>query len=424
MNTQPSRLRASTCGLLALVLLLSVLLPVAATAAPAASPCAPGAAYDQACDVDHDGDVDVMDIQLAAGHFNQSGNFNPSDNNHDHLGQTWTGSNTPLTISGTFNSWPDAYSPLVLINPGGYGVWVYEAGNAGVTVDEAGTHAMQVLSAGLDGVHVVSAGDDGINIETAGDDGFVVEEAGDVGVFVGSAGDDGVSVQSASNNGVRVASAGSAGVRVQQADGAGVYVAEADLSGVYANTIDANDEWGLYTPDKISGSNVTLSSLTVIAQVAGEQALSTGDVVAAVGVTEPLPDSIVPLALVRLADATTANGIVGVVEGRMALTAQPQHGDEEDAKPVMELRSAEGPAQPGDYVALTVLGVAQVKVQEGAAIQPGQRLTASDIAGRARALRTETLNGMIVSEGAPVIGTALAAPEPDKDTIPVFVTLR
>ncbi|MFZ2423742.1 MAG: hypothetical protein WA029_21625, partial [Anaerolineae bacterium] len=37
----------------------------------------------------------------------------------------------------------------------------------------------------------------------------------------------------------------------------------------------------------------------------------------------------------------------------------------------------------------------------------GQRLTAADLAGHARALRTRTLEVMIVSEGAPVIGTAL-----------------
>lgn len=44
-----------------------------ASARPAAGPCAPGVAYDAACDVDHDGDVDILDIQLAAGHWNQAG---------------------------------------------------------------------------------------------------------------------------------------------------------------------------------------------------------------------------------------------------------------------------------------------------------------------------------------------------------------
>lgn len=51
-------------------------LPVTASAAvPAAAPCTPGAVYNPSCDVDHDGDVDVLDIQLAAGHWNQFGVF-------------------------------------------------------------------------------------------------------------------------------------------------------------------------------------------------------------------------------------------------------------------------------------------------------------------------------------------------------------
>jgi hypothetical protein len=52
------------------------------------------------------------------------------------------------------------------------------------------------------------------------------------------------------------------------------------------------------------------------------------------------------------------------------------------------------------------------------------RLTASTVAGAARPLRSESLNGMTVSEGAPVLGIALAAPQADEQTIPVFVTLR
>lgn len=37
--------------------------------------CVPGETYDPACDVDHDGDVDIFDIQLAAGHWNQAGTY-------------------------------------------------------------------------------------------------------------------------------------------------------------------------------------------------------------------------------------------------------------------------------------------------------------------------------------------------------------
>jgi hypothetical protein len=73
-----------------LVLALALLLVAAVTAAgvtgaqeapqaPASTPCAPGAVYDPACDVDHDGDVDVLDIQLAAGHWNQAGTWTGGD---------------------------------------------------------------------------------------------------------------------------------------------------------------------------------------------------------------------------------------------------------------------------------------------------------------------------------------------------------
>ncbi len=59
--------------LLVVTLVSLAVVPVAA--APAVAPCTPGAAYNPACDVDHDGDVDILDVQLAAGHWNQSGAF-------------------------------------------------------------------------------------------------------------------------------------------------------------------------------------------------------------------------------------------------------------------------------------------------------------------------------------------------------------
>ena len=58
----------------ALVLLATV--SVAAASAPLASPCMPGGAYDPACDVDHNGTIDIFDIQLTAGHWAQTGTYN------------------------------------------------------------------------------------------------------------------------------------------------------------------------------------------------------------------------------------------------------------------------------------------------------------------------------------------------------------
>jgi hypothetical protein len=58
-------------SLLALVLLAAV----PAGAAPLADPCVAGQGYSPACDVDQDGDVDVLDIQLTAGRWGASGAY-------------------------------------------------------------------------------------------------------------------------------------------------------------------------------------------------------------------------------------------------------------------------------------------------------------------------------------------------------------
>ena len=367
-------------SLFALTLVLSVLLPGAATAAPTSSPlagpCATGAAYDSACDVDHDGDVDVMDVQLSAGHWNQAGTW-MSDNDHDHLGQTWTGNGNPLTIGGTY-SYPSA--PLVLNNSSGNGLRIGSVSGDGVFVNTAGN----------DGVFVGTADNDGVHVEVADDDGVYVWWATHYGLHVGNAGNDGLWVQAAS----------------------GV--------GAWANTTQASGQWGFYTPDKIRGSNVTLESLSLVAQVSGPDGLSAGDIVTAAGLADPLSGSTVHVPLVRLADGA-ATAVVGVVESRLALvehgvSAQPDEGEAQGEPSPPELRSTDGPAQPGDYVALTIYGAVQVKVQNGEVLLPGQRVTVG-ADGAARALGTITVQlaggegTADMTESAPTLGVVLEAPK-------------
>lgn len=43
--------------------------------APLAGPCAPGGSYDPVCDVNHDGVMDVLDVQLTAGRWGQTGTY-------------------------------------------------------------------------------------------------------------------------------------------------------------------------------------------------------------------------------------------------------------------------------------------------------------------------------------------------------------
>jgi hypothetical protein len=202
----------------------------------------------------------------------------------------------------------------------------------------------------------------------------------------------------------------------------GVYIPSPGVStyGLWSNTSNALGEWALYSVDNVQAGNVVASAYSLVTRVTGAAPLSPGDLVAVTGVTGAIPGGSTPLPLVVLADSLTNTGVIGVVKSRMVWEVAP--GKEQEGE--MSLHSADGPAQPGDYVSLIVYGVAQVKVSPGAQIAAGERLTASGLAGTARALQKQEVNGMLVTEGASVIGIALAAPVAGQDTIPVFVTLK
>ena len=129
------------------------------------APCTLGLTYDPACDVDHDGDVDIADIQLTAGHWNQAGAWT-SDNNHNHLGQMWSGSDNPLEIVGSFSTAGSA--ALILSTSAGDGLRINASQDDGVYVASAGARGLLVSSAGLDGVSVTEAGGDGVIVSRAG----------------------------------------------------------------------------------------------------------------------------------------------------------------------------------------------------------------------------------------------------------------
>lgn len=414
--------------LFALTVSLLVLALTSAAAAPLAGPCMPGGSYDPACDVDQDSDVDIFDIQLAASHWNQTGTW-VSDSNHDHLGQTWSGVNNPLTIGGSFGSPPDNIAPLVLNNShvDGYGLKVTSAdngivvsssGNTGVLVSTATNSAFYASSAGFHGLAVQSVTQDGVNVATAGDDGVYVGAAGTPSIQTASTAKNGFEVAGAQGYGLYVGYANSDGVRITDAGDDGIQIGDGTNVPSYAlfvtgpgttgdtllpNTSDANGQWALFTTDSIDAANVFASAQTLVAVVGGGQPLAPGDVVSAGGLAEAIPGSVVPLAQVRLASGEQAN-VVGVVHSRMAWTPLP--GLEKEGE--FDLRSVDGPAKPGDYVAVTVLGAAQVRVQPGAVLQPGQRVTVGT-GGTVRALQTRTLDGMEVSEGAATVGVVLQA---------------
>jgi hypothetical protein len=412
--------------LLAATLFLSWLLPAAVMGAPLAGPCLPGVAYDPACDVDHDGDVDIFDIQLAAGHWNQNGTW-VSDNDHNHLGQTWSGDNNPLRLQGTFGT-VNSNAPLILSNSQstGAGLRVTSAGADGIYVGNTGNDGVSVAFPGDDGLYVLSSGDDGVFVNTAGGDGLAVGTAFGSGVNVEWATGDGLFVcraggvasctPSASSHGLEVGNAQADGVRITDADDDGIQIGDGTNfpnNGLFVpspgtpgdtllpNTADASGQWALFTTDDIQAGNVFASGHILIAVVGGNEPLSPGDVVAATGLAAAIPDGQSNLAEVRLATPEQGN-VAGVVHSRMVLRTLPGKAGEQD------LRSVDGAAQAGDFVAITVLGATQVKLQRGVTVQPGQRLVVG-APGTVRPMQTRFVDGMLVTEGAPAVGAALQA---------------
>ncbi len=187
---------------------------------------------------------------------------------------------------------------------------------------------------------------------------------------------------------------------------------------VYANT---NGTYSGYFMDKIYvAGGCDGCSLGYLALNDGAEPLEPGDLVAASGVDDPLAGSILAVLRVHRAEPGSAAAIIGVVEARATVVGSTKEGQYlESAERV------EGPAAPGDYLFLVVHGLAQVKVDAAAgAIAAGQRLAAAERPGHARLLQTRMLEGMLVSEGAQVLGIALAPLDTGTGLIPVFVTLH
>lgn len=252
----------------------------------------------------------------------------------------------------------------------------------------------------------------GIRLKVPNEGGLRIGPSADYSLVISNTtGADGIRIYDTADDAIQIGSA-------PDNSNYGVYIPSPGVNtyGLWSNTANASGEWALYTLDKIEAGNVLANAFSLLARVT-DAPLEIGDVVAVTGAGDALPGGHNALPLVRRADAATYNGVIGVVERRMIWAPAP--GKEE-----YSIQGADGPAQPGEYVSLVIYGVAEVKVAPGSNIAAGQRLTASDLEGQARALQTRQVDGMTVTEGAPVIGIALAAPSPGKATIPVLVTLR
>ena len=197
---------------------------------------------------------------------------------------------------------------------------------------------------------------------------------------MGRADYDGVYISSAGDNGVYVYSAGYDGVSVYSAAYDGVYVSSAGWDGVFANTTQASHEWGLYTPDKIYGSNLTSRSQSTHVRYVGNEMLEAGDLVCIAGGYENnilAEDDDIPVINVTKADSRNSSAIIGVVEYKVYIREEIE---EREGKTHTEksFRFEAGSATNGDYLSVIVFGPVDVKMDSRANVQVGEKITVSD----------------------------------------------
>jgi hypothetical protein len=173
---------------------------------------------------------------------------------------------------------------------------------------------------------------------------------------------------------------------------------------------------GYFMQDIYVEGACTGCTLAYLAVNTGSKTLQVGEVVAADGVAAPLNAGGRPVLAVRRADGRA----VGVVAGRAAVAKSTREGET-----TVGAEKTAGPVAPGDHLFIIVYGMAQVRGDAtAAAIAAGQRLTASNRSGAARALRTVPVEGVEVAEAAPTIGTALEALPRGEALIWVLVNVR
>jgi hypothetical protein len=148
-------------------------------------------------------DADLLDGQHAS-------SFASAD--HDHWGETWSGSGFGLTLNSSDNDG-------LRVSGGNFGVYVNSPGSDGVHIDSPGSGGVHIDSPGGRGVRVYSAGSDGFFALSPEQDGVRVESAGRWGLYVISAGDHGVAIANAGQDGVYIDGAGDDGVYVKNTVG-------------------------------------------------------------------------------------------------------------------------------------------------------------------------------------------------------------
>ncbi|MDT8306931.1 MAG: hypothetical protein RRC07_13440 [Anaerolineae bacterium] len=310
-----------------------------------------------------------------------------------------------------------------------YGVWGSSNDSWGGYFTSAGGYGIRVKTDGLlhydHGAYITSQGGYAVYAQSAQNQG-VRGEAGNVAGISKPAGAVGV-VGIGANRGIYGASGSGVGVYgTSNSNYSGYFYSNgyraiygSSPSGYYAGYFTnrgGSAQPGIYVNGTMIVTGSKSGYVVDICLNAGPDPLEVGDVVAVVGVGEPVVGEIPVMEVVK-ATAANAAAVVGVVDQRFLVAEE--NGERlarpDAAAPQISTSSA---VQPGEYLSVVTLGAFRlVKVDASyGAIQPGDLLTPSPNQGYA----------MPATEAAPgtIIGKALEEWDSGQGAIAIYVTLQ
>ena len=280
------------------------------------------------------------------------------------------GSNGRVGIGTTDLSWGQV---TILGTSGIYGLYIKDAGYQGIYVNNSGNSGIHVNTSLSNGIVVWNSGYDGVSITNSGDDGVSVDDSGDDGVYVYDSGSD---------------------------------------WGFFAHN-DKTYSFGGYYPAKSGSFAINTSTGT----------LEPGDLVCISGgyKSNTLGEESPLVMNVSKANGKNPQSIFGVVESKVYIHERTKEMGEGEPTAQKSFRFKEGNIGQGDYLAVVVFGMADVKVNPHEPISSGEAIVAGSSV--ARKARTTEINGITFTENTGIIGKALEDSN-GKEKIKVFVNCK
>lgn len=279
-------------------------------------------------------------------------------------------------------------SGIKVDTPGQNGLWVEAPVVNGIYVNSPGYYGLAVTNPTQGGVYVNSSSGHGVEIENSTKNGMFIDnssmngiriyESAYWGIHIDTTGFSGMKISKTGTHGIDIYETGQHGIQITQADEDGVHVTSAADDALFGDSDQSSGEWGVYTPDKIYGSNLTSKNMSIYGYNSGNVTLKPGDVVSISSgyVSNVAANDNSPVIMVSKANQQNSEALIGVVEYKVSIKEKLDMSE----RFVYDGESV----NPGDYLSIIVFGLADVKMNSQDKIKVGQKLTISKFEGRAR----------------------------------------